>query len=121
MVRFFCPGCWKEVDENCKICPYCGYDLSSFTSLPFEEKLLISLNHPVKEIRRRIIYFIGKKGIEKALPYFEKILEEEKDPVILFEVVDALRRFNSPQALKILEKARKHRFRIVAEYVQNHG
>ncbi len=118
MIHFFCPNCWKSISDRIIICPYCRYDLRDFNSLSYEEKLILSLKHPVKEIRRLIIFIIGLKKLKKAITEFSTMINEEEDPIILMEIVKALRNINSNEAKEMLGKLKFHRFPIIARYVE---
>ncbi len=118
MIHFFCPNCWKSISDRIIICRYCKYDLRNFNSLSYEDKLILSLKHPVKEIRRLIIFIIGLKKFKKAINEFSIMIEEEEDPVILMEIAKALRNINNNEAKKMLYKLKSHRFPIIARYVE---
>ncbi|MEN2993954.1 MAG: HEAT repeat domain-containing protein [Thermodesulfovibrio sp.] len=119
MIHFFCPSCWRGISENTILCPYCNYDLNKFNALSYEDKLLLSLKHPVKEIRRLIIFVIGLKKMKKALSEVEKMIDQEEDPIILIEIIKALQQFNDKEAKAILEKIRSHRFSIISQYIEH--
>ncbi|MDF2952864.1 MAG: hypothetical protein OD816_000109 [Thermodesulfobacterium sp.] len=57
-MRWFCPFCWTELkDDVTKFCPKCKNDLTSFSNLSFEDKLLLSLKTPCfskQKIRNRV-------------------------------------------------------------------
>ncbi|MCX8034203.1 MAG: HEAT repeat domain-containing protein [Thermodesulfovibrio sp.] len=118
MIHFFCPSCWRVISENIIICPYCHYDLRKFNTLGYDDKLILSLRHPVKEIRRLIIFIIGLKKLKKAVAEFERMIEGEDDPIILLEIVKALVKINSKEAREILDKMRSHRFQIISRYIE---
>ncbi len=117
MTAFFCPRCWKEVEEGCRVCPNCGYEIDSFDSLSYEEKMISALNHSVDEFRINAINVLGRIGGERAVEALRKLAWKENSVPILLEVVKALhslsREFESAKnALKELER---HRARVVAE------
>lgn len=118
MVHFFCPNCWKEISEEELLCPFCNYNLSEFMKLDYEKKLIIALNHPIKEIRRTIVFIIGEKKLKEAVNELEKLINEEDDPIILIEIAKALVKINCEQSKKILQKMRSHRFPIISHYSQ---
>ncbi|WP_339945551.1 HEAT repeat domain-containing protein [Thermodesulfovibrio sp.] len=118
MIHFFCPSCWRGIPDFVIICPYCQYDLKSYQSLSYEEKLIHALKHPVKEIRRTIIYIIGLKRLEKAVSELERMIDEEEDPIILMEIANALRKIRSRKAKEVLDKMKSHKFPLIARYVE---
>ncbi|MCS7164634.1 MAG: HEAT repeat domain-containing protein [Thermodesulfovibrio sp.] len=118
MIHFFCPSCWREISESVVMCPYCNYDLRDFNCLSYDDKLILSLKHPIKEIRRLIIFLIGLKKLKKALPELEKMIEYEEDPIVLIEIVKTLQQINDKYAKAILNKMRFHRFSIISRYIE---
>ncbi|MCX7987850.1 MAG: hypothetical protein N2647_00195 [Thermodesulfovibrio sp.] len=118
MIHFFCPSCWRGISENIVICPYCNYDLKDFNALSYDDKLILSLKHPVKEIRRLIIFIIGLKKLKKALIELERMIDYEEDPIILMEIVKTLRQINDKGSRAILDKMRSHRFSIISQYIE---
>lgn len=118
MVYFFCPNCWKEISEKDLICPYCNYNLDAFNLLDYNEKLIIALKHPIKEIRRTIVFIIGEKKLKEAVEELERLANEEDDPIILFEIAKALIKIGSEKSEQILKTMSSHRFPIVAHYSQ---
>lgn len=121
MIHFFCPSCWRSISDIVIICPYCRYDLKSYQALSYEEKLIKSLKHPIKEIKRAVIYIIGLKKLSKALAELEKMINEEEDPIILMEIANALKNIKSKEAIEILEKMKSHKFTIVSRYVEQNN
>ena len=116
MPAFFCPRCWKEIEEGCRVCPYCGYEIGSFDALSYEEKMISALNHPVDEFRVNAINVLSRIGSERAVKALEELAWREKSVPIVLEAVKALHalslKFGSArEALKRLEK---HRARVVA-------
>ncbi|GAB6183471.1 HEAT repeat domain-containing protein [Thermodesulfovibrio hydrogeniphilus] len=93
MLHFFCPYCWCELKENEKICSKCGRDISNYSLLPYDEKLLLVLNHPVKEIRKTVVHLLGLKRLPQAVYKLEKMLDEEEDPMILIEIINTLKKY----------------------------
>lgn len=112
-IIYFCPACWSSVSKDDVVCPACGYDLMEFHQLPYEYKLIMALEHPVKEMRKNVIYTIGKKDLKEAIPHLEVIINKETDPLILMEVVDALSKMTSPEAIRLLRLLAQHRYPIV--------
>lgn len=61
MIHFFCLSCWHEISERDVKCPHCNYDLDIYLNMPYEYKLIFSLNHPVKELKKLAVFIIGIK------------------------------------------------------------
>lgn len=112
-VLYFCPACWSTVSKDDRICPSCGYDLTEFHNLPYEYKLIMALEHPVKDMRKNVIYTIGRKDLDIALPHMELMINRETDPILLMEIADALSRMSSPEALRLLRQLALHRYAVV--------
>jgi hypothetical protein len=107
MVRWFCPYCWKEVDERDRICPYCGSDLSKFSTLDYEEKLILALDSPITQNRVFAIEVLGKKKVKKAVDKLCKMLFEERDTLELIEIAIALFDIGSKKAFECLNERSK--------------
>lgn len=89
-----------------KVCPSCGYDLSDFHDIPFEEKLLGSLNHAVPERRIIAAQVLGNMHSVKALAEFKKIIEsEEVNYFFIRAVLLATAKIDHPDRIAILKKA----------------
>ncbi len=112
-ILYFCPACWSVISKDDKVCPNCGYDLTEFHNLPYEYKLIMALEHPVKDMKKNVIYTIGRKDLEIALPHFELMISRETDPLILMEIADALVRMSSPEAIRLLRELAQHRYPVV--------
>ncbi|MCY0866377.1 MAG: HEAT repeat domain-containing protein [Aquificaceae bacterium] len=119
-VLYFCPACWSVISREDVVCPNCGYDLKEFHNLPYEYKLIMALEHPVKEMKRNVIYTIGKKDLEMAIPHLEVMISKETDPIILMEIADALSRMTSPQAIGLLRALSQHRYPVVRSRAMLH-
>jgi len=117
MPTFFCPRCWREVEEGCKVCPYCNFSFEFFDRLSYEEKMISALNHPVDEFKINAINVLGRIGGEKAVDALEKFVERENSVPILLEVVKALKLMSNrvDRALDVLKKLESHRARVVAK------
>ncbi len=116
-MKFFCPKCWKEIEEECKTCPHCGYEISKYGLLSYEDKLIHSLNHPIDEFKINAIRILGNIGGEKAISAFEKLIDIESSVPILLEVIESLRKlsFNFESAYSVLKKLTKHKAKVVRE------
>ncbi len=112
-VLYFCPACWSVISKDDKVCPNCGYDLTEFHNLPYEYKLIMALEHPVKDMKKNVIYTIGRKDLEIAMPHLELMISRETDPIILMEIADALSRMSSPEAIRLLRELTQHRYPVV--------
>ena len=118
MLTFFCPNCWCETEANAVRCRHCEYDLSAYSSLPYEDKLIRALGHPIQENRLLAVQALGELRCVRALPYFAKIMEEEQDFCILRETITALRKLDTPESRALLSRARIHPSRLVRNFAE---
>lgn len=112
-ILFFCPACWSQITSSDVVCPNCGYNLEEFHKMEYEYKLLMALEHPVKEWRKNTVHVIGLKRLEEAIPYLDIMIDKENDPFILIEIVDTLRKIGSSSVIPLLEKLSIHKYAIV--------
>lgn len=115
MLTWFCPNCWEIIPENETRCPTCGYELSEYAGLSYDEKLVRSLSHRIRENRLAAVSILGERRVEQALPIFEQMLENDPDVYVAREIVRALSHFQSEQATQLLVKATGHRARMVRD------
>lgn len=117
--RFYCPNCWNEVAEGTRICPYCGFDLSSYDILSYEEKLLLSLKHPIRENRMIAIQLLGKLKSRAALPVFESILDSERDFYVIREIIFALIKIDDEKSRALLSKLKRHKSTLIRKVLKS--
>ncbi len=110
-MRFFCPKCWAEFEEERDRCPKCGFE---FRDLSYEDKLILALKHPILEFKINAIRTLGMIGSKRAVRVFERMVEEETVPIIL-EIVEALARIGGDESRKLLERLTRHRSKLVAK------
>lgn len=114
MITYYCPACWKTIAPHDEQCPFCGFDLGSVSDLPFEQKLIRALEHPVPEKRMLAIQILGELRSRAALPGLEKLLKTEtKDIYVLMEVVIALSKIQDPHSQELLKSALLHPFEVI--------
>lgn len=118
MLTYYCPQCWGVLQGDESHCPHCGYELGQFTQLPYEDKLLAALHHPVQERQIIAAQVLGELGSVRALPEFEKLLEREEDYYLLRAVLLAVARIDHPQRRALLRKAREHSSLLVRSLAQ---
>jgi HEAT repeat protein len=119
MVTYFCPHCWEIIPEDVQVCPFCGYSLEGYNHLSFEEKLLLSLEHPVLEQRMLAVQTLGRLGSVRALDPLERIIwDSHSDVYLVRAVLEAVAVTPSPRSRKILAKAKSHPNRLVRNKAQ---
>ena len=108
MPTFWCPYCWQETAAETKQCPNCGADFARYSHLPYEEKLLLALRHPVAERRMIAIEALGRIGYAPAVSALARLLHEESDPYLLRAAIVALSQIDTPAARALIEQATRH-------------
>ena len=109
LLTYYCPNCWKSLNSKEIKCPACGLDVSTYNAMPYEEKLLLALNHPVPSRRMVAIEILGNLNSKKSLAAFKKILAaKDEDYYTVRAVIQALSKIDHPQALVLQHKALKH-------------
>jgi len=104
MTKWFCPYCWYELKEEENVCSNCGADLSRFSILSYDEKLILGLKSPITQNRMFVIYVLGKRKVSMAIPELCKMLSKEKDTYELLEIIKAMLAINREEAEKCLKK-----------------
>jgi len=107
MVRWFCPYCWNEVDERDEVCPHCGADLRGFSSLDYNQKLILALDCPIRQTRMFVIELLGKRKTQNAVPKLCRMLFEDRDTFELVEIAKALLSIGTADALECLQRRMK--------------
>jgi len=113
MATFFCPYCWKEIREEDKKCPYCHADLTDYQQKSFEEKLINALTHPEQETVRRAVYILGRLKSVLAVKDMRALFDRTGDPYVKREVLEALDRIGTEEAVDFIHKAAQSDMAIV--------
>jgi hypothetical protein len=107
MVRWFRPYCWNEVDERDEVCPHCGADLKGFSSLDYDQKLILALDCPIRQTRMFVIEVLGRRKTQGAVPKLCRMLFEDRDTFELVEIAKALLNIGTADALECLQRRMK--------------
>jgi hypothetical protein len=71
VVRYYCPECWRDFNDDFDICPFCGCNIRKFyETKDYSEKLINALNSPQPGTPERAAMLLGKlrdAGAVKAL------------------------------------------------------
>ncbi len=122
MVRFFCPGCWKDFARDHHHCPACGLDIHGFwESLDRVEKLALALHHPEPSTPIRAAWLLGKTKDPRAVQALIKLFQETTDVFIAIAAVQALGEIGTPEAATFLKSLATHpaaTIRHAAERIQ---
>ncbi len=115
MLTFYCPSCWEIVEQTAQRCPHCGFDLTKFNQLAFEDKLLAALRHSVPERRIMAAQILGNIGSHRALPEFYDLVDrQEMDYFFMRAVLLAAAKIDHPDRGRILRKACEHPSELIA-------
>ena len=66
----YCLNCFSLIPADAEICPVCGANITSLSAQEFKEKLLHALDHPLDDVRMRVIAILVQRheeGIALAL------------------------------------------------------
>jgi HEAT repeat protein len=115
---FFCPGCWAETQESDVVCATCGFNLTNYARLPYEEKLILALNHPIRESCMMAIRLLGDLKSNRAVATFEAMLETEEDFYLVREIVWSLQKIGTARSREIIQRLRYHPSGLVRRVVE---
>jgi predicted amidophosphoribosyltransferase len=80
MVHFYCPFCWKELDEDPPQCSHCGAEIHGFwKSKSYLEKLNVALDHPELSTVLRAVWLLQQLGDRRAAEPLKRLLEKTQD------------------------------------------
>ena len=112
---FFCPFCGKASPLDDQICSQCGTSLDHWREYPFEERLLLTLRHPLPEHQMMAIRILGQRKYERAVPVFAEMIAAGQDVYVLKEIVVALSQMDTADSRQVLEKLRSHPSPVVRQ------
>ena len=116
MVRFYCPGCWKDFGENLNPCPHCGLDIREFwNSKDWIEKLILALHHPEPSTPVRAAWLVGRIGDQRAIGALIRLIEETDDIYIARAAVKALGEIGGPEAVQFLRSLTGHAVQMIRD------
>jgi hypothetical protein len=95
------------VDERDEVCPHCGADLKGFSSLDYDQKLILALDCPTTQSRMFVIEVLGKRKTQGAVPKLCRMLFEDRDTFELVEIAKALLNIGTADALECLQRRMK--------------
>lgn len=101
-MKVFCTQCWTQSDASAVTCPKCGAALAA-DERSYEEKLLRSLDHPIKEVRLRACWLIGEKELEAAADKLMATATNDVDMFVRHAAIQALGHLHSPAIAEFLE------------------
>jgi HEAT repeat protein len=120
MVRYYCPGCWKDFDENYPKCPFCGIDIRKFwDSKDHLEKLIFALNHPEPSTPIRAAWLLGKNKDPRAVHALIDLFRRTDDIYIAKSTVAALGELGTAEAIQFIGTLTTHPSSIIRHEVEN--
>jgi len=103
MITFYCPGCWRVVDEQAEICPHCGVDIPRLeASHNYEPQLIAALAHTEPQTAVRAAHILGDLRSHHAVPELLAIANGPRDVSLRMAAVEALGRIHDRRALPTL-------------------
>jgi len=116
MHQSFCLKCFYMMSPDENICPACKAPVAAFSAREYMEKLIGALEHPLADVRMRVIIALGMRGDSGvAQRLADCALQHPVDVVEGLEVVKSLRKMKQGKsrqmALEML--ARQHPAAVV--------
>lgn len=117
-LTWFCPYCWHEVSEGDAVCPHCSANLRTHLDLPYQQKLVLALEHPLPQTRMTVIRLLGELGAKDAVPALAERFVETSDYYELRAILTAAHRIGGDEASALLRSALDHPSALVRRVVQ---
>jgi hypothetical protein len=107
--HFYCPHCWREVEENSPVCSACGNEIQhSWESKDFVEKLIAALNHPEPTTPVRVAMLLGEIKDARGVGPLITLASTSGDVFIVQAAVRALGEIQTPDAETFLSTMLQH-------------
>jgi HEAT repeat protein len=115
-MRFYCPRCWRDFDEDVPVCPHCGLHIEEFwKSKDYVEKLIVALHHPEKETPIRAAWLLGQLKDQRAVAPLIDLVKETDDVDIARAAVRALGEIGTAEAMTFLRTLGRHHAKMVRD------
>jgi hypothetical protein len=109
MITFFCPNCWKEMEERDEMCPRCGVDIVALVqSRGYVDSLIIALSHSDPATTVRAAWVLGRLRATKAVEPLLRLVESDTGIYRQFEAIEALGRIGDRRARPALTQFAEH-------------
>lgn len=119
LMRFYCPGCWRDFPTDEPICPHCGLDIQAFwQSCDYVDKLILALHHPEKDTPLRAAWLLGQLKEPRAVAPLIRVIEETEDVYLARAAAAALAEIGTPEAWRFLRTLTGHPVKMVRDEVQ---
>jgi HEAT repeat protein len=109
----YCPNCWAENLIGATVCDRCGTSFAETSAIPYDQKLMRALHHPVPETREMAAMLLGQRRDQQALPVLMSRLLEETDIGVLCAIGKALGQLGDCRAVASLSKRLAQRNALV--------
>jgi len=105
---FFCPFCGKQSPYDERVYSGCGKSIEHWRDHAFEERLLLTLHHPIQEHRMMAIQILGQRRYKRAVPVFEEIINAGQDVYTLREIAYALSQIDTRDSHRLIGLLSNH-------------
>ncbi|MEO1785172.1 hypothetical protein V4762_08900 [Thermodesulfobium sp. 4217-1] len=86
-------------------------------SISYDDKIILSLDHPILDIRMVSIKLVGDKRIKRALSKLSDLANKSSDPLELIAICKALKQIDSDEAIDIIGRIKQKNNKIVNDYI----
>ncbi|GMV37677.1 MAG: hypothetical protein AMXMBFR61_21850 [Fimbriimonadales bacterium] len=117
-LTWFCPYCWREVSEDDVGCPHCNANLRTHLDLPYQQKLVLALKHPLAQTRMTVIRLLGELGAKDAVPALAERFSETSDYYELRAILTAAHKIEGDEAAALIRGALDHPSALVRRVAQ---
>ncbi len=121
-MTYFCPYCFKKINKQQNICPYCGTNIVIWErDTDYKQKLIHALMHPISEYRMGAIISLGNLATDDiAIPLVQCALRYPTDVVQAIEILNALAKIpKSEQKAVALQMLKKHPSALIKRYIKS--
>jgi HEAT repeat protein len=94
-------------------CPYCGADISAYDQKNFDDKLINSLGHPVRETVGMAVWILGERKTVGAVAPLVRLFEMTDNPFLQRAILDALDKIGTEDALNFIMESIEHHISMV--------
>jgi len=112
-MTFFCPACWKEIQEDDRTCTHCGADITLFDQKNFDENLIQALRNPTRETAGMAVWILGERKTTEANAPLVRLFELTDNPFLQREILDALDKIGTEDALNFIMECLDHHISMV--------
>lgn len=106
MVTYYCPSCWREVEQGETVCDACGASIRELVDhRSFVQKLVAALSHPEPQTPVRAAWLLGNMRAAEAVgPLIELVRRVSRDVYMQAAAVEALGKIGTDDVWPIIEE-----------------